>query len=574
MPPRTNHRFAGPTSTTSHVRSLTIDNIASRRGSTCRRTQLRLRAAPSAQTHSTTASVHPARRRRHATTVTAKTTENESGRENAAIETGRGAVPASETGNVIETATDGTMTATATLTATAETDTAPDGTRETTAAPIDTAGETSRGTGIETAPAIGTGESATGEIETETVGGIIPGRGMRTVGETILGTARGRGLARGLGTEIETVGVNFPGIGKDRGTVRGTATDAETARGIAREIEIGSGTSQGTDRGRGIATEIDLAIESASGKGNANERESENESDESVSAKQKESGNDACKNEKEKEKGRETKNESGSGSEKIEIGKPSGDGSGLQRRNEKHHQTSTKTPRPHDHPPRKPPPSFQSRHLPNKKPPSKGSFDEEALPEIDPAAKQPSETAISAAFKKKGHFDMYRKAFYNSFENSDAGKKFKEELQSFLDKELDRDPDFYDKDTTAKTASLLEGAVDRSDVYRLVDTAIDTFLAENRPEMGDKLYAIWAEMDEEMNGTPLPPSALAQVTAAGSKDEEGDVRMGGSGEKGKERENEQHQLTLTGLRGASASISPSADDSASRTPASATTRVH
>ncbi|KAF3185631.1 hypothetical protein TWF106_009945 [Orbilia oligospora] len=195
-----------------------------------------------------------------------------------------------------------------------------------------------------------------------------------------------------------------------------------------------------------------------------------------------------------------------------------------------------------------------------------GIYDESLVPEVDPADKQPSETAITTTFKKRGHFDNYRKQFFSEFEKSEEAQKFLTELKDFMQKELERDPEFYDKDSTAKTASLLEGAVERSDVYRTIENAVDKFLAEHKNEMGMTVFNIWSEMFGDINGRK--PYELKEKEKGGKagegKDKDGDSKMEDEGEEGRiKKENE--QLTLSGLRGASeSSISPVTDDGTPR----------
>lgn len=194
-----------------------------------------------------------------------------------------------------------------------------------------------------------------------------------------------------------------------------------------------------------------------------------------------------------------------------------------------------------------------------------GVYDESLVPEVDPTDKQPSEAAITTTFKKRGHFDNYRKQFFSEFEKSEEAQKFLTELKDFMQKELERDPEFYDKDSTAKTASLLEGAVERSDVYRTIENAVDKFLAEHKNEMGMTVFNIWSEMFEDINGRK--PYELKDKEKGGKtgegEDKDGDVKM----EDGDGVKKENEQLTLSGLRGASeSSISPVVEEGTPRRP--------
>ncbi|KAI2295304.1 hypothetical protein LOZ03_001171 [Ophidiomyces ophidiicola] len=76
------------------------------------------------------------------------------------------------------------------------------------------------------------------------------------------------------------------------------------------------------------------------------------------------------------------------------------------------------------------------------------------------------------SFKKKGGFDNARKKIWAEFNESEAKKSFIESLTQMAESEIERDTSLLSRER-GKAATLIEGAVDRSDLYKTVDRAID-----------------------------------------------------------------------------------------------------
>ncbi|KAL8710043.1 MAG: hypothetical protein Q9220_005314 [cf. Caloplaca sp. 1 TL-2023] len=80
--------------------------------------------------------------------------------------------------------------------------------------------------------------------------------------------------------------------------------------------------------------------------------------------------------------------------------------------------------------------------------------------------------------KKKGEYDTLRKKVWSEFADSEAKKSFNEHLNELADAEIDRDPSLLSRDR-GKAATLLQGAVDRSDIYKGVETSLDQLISEH-----------------------------------------------------------------------------------------------
>ncbi|KAI4197476.1 MAG: hypothetical protein LQ346_002990 [Caloplaca aetnensis] len=78
--------------------------------------------------------------------------------------------------------------------------------------------------------------------------------------------------------------------------------------------------------------------------------------------------------------------------------------------------------------------------------------------------------------KKKGHYDTVRKNVWSQFIESDAKNFFKDRLTELADAEIDRDPSLLSRDR-GKAATLMQGAVDRSDVYKTVEISLDRLIS-------------------------------------------------------------------------------------------------
>ncbi|KAI4243357.1 MAG: hypothetical protein L6R40_003529 [Gallowayella cf. fulva] len=80
--------------------------------------------------------------------------------------------------------------------------------------------------------------------------------------------------------------------------------------------------------------------------------------------------------------------------------------------------------------------------------------------------------------KKKGEYDTLRKTVYSRFEDSDAKIDLINRLNELADAEIDRDPSLLSRDRR-KAATLMQGAVDRSDIYKNVERCLDQLISEH-----------------------------------------------------------------------------------------------
>ncbi|KAJ5917606.1 hypothetical protein N7466_011160 [Penicillium verhagenii] len=126
----------------------------------------------------------------------------------------------------------------------------------------------------------------------------------------------------------------------------------------------------------------------------------------------------------------------------------------------------------------------------------------EAMEDVQPSAKRPAldieslrskkykadDLPLSSAqhasidkllhsFKKKGGFDSIRKKIWADFNDGESRVKFTEELIALAESEIEREPAHLSRER-GKAATLIEGAVDRSDVYKNAELSID-MLASN-----------------------------------------------------------------------------------------------
>ncbi|EEP78521.1 predicted protein [Uncinocarpus reesii 1704] len=93
------------------------------------------------------------------------------------------------------------------------------------------------------------------------------------------------------------------------------------------------------------------------------------------------------------------------------------------------------------------------------------------------------------SFKKKGGFDAIRKKIWAEFNGSEAKKSFTSALIEMAESEIERDPSLLSRER-GKAATLIEGAVDRSDLYKSVESAVDALSANFLGEILDVLRSI------------------------------------------------------------------------------------
>ncbi|RHZ71833.1 hypothetical protein CDV55_108600 [Aspergillus turcosus] len=123
------------------------------------------------------------------------------------------------------------------------------------------------------------------------------------------------------------------------------------------------------------------------------------------------------------------------------------------------------------------------------------------------------------AFKKKGGFDNVRKKIWAEFHDGEARAEFTRSLIELAESEIEREPELLSRER-GKAATLIEGAVDRSDVYKRAEKLIDALASNHlqlildsvrdirRQQVGDELAA-----KEEQAGNKTDEDFAAQIRA-------------------------------------------------------------
>ncbi|KAJ5301486.1 hypothetical protein N7508_006349 [Penicillium antarcticum] len=93
------------------------------------------------------------------------------------------------------------------------------------------------------------------------------------------------------------------------------------------------------------------------------------------------------------------------------------------------------------------------------------------------------------AFKKKGYFDLVRKQLWTGFNEGEPRTMFTNELLALAESEIDREPALLSRER-GKAATLIEGAVDRGDVYKNVENSIDQLALQHADFILDSLREI------------------------------------------------------------------------------------
>ncbi|KAL8989060.1 MAG: hypothetical protein Q9177_001971 [Variospora cf. flavescens] len=152
--------------------------------------------------------------------------------------------------------------------------------------------------------------------------------------------------------------------------------------------------------------------------------------------------------------------------------------------------------------------------------------------------------------KKKGHWDRLRKEVWSQFEASDAKVSFNERLNELADAEIDRDPSLLSRDR-GKAATLMQGAVDRSDICKSVELSLDRLISKHldhifaagreirKAEIGEEAAA-----EEEKRGN-IPDEQYAKDAAARRDARE---RQRKQEENRKRREEEKEQLRAEAMK--------------------------
>ncbi|KAJ9295240.1 hypothetical protein DTO217A2_9070 [Paecilomyces variotii] len=154
-------------------------------------------------------------------------------------------------------------------------------------------------------------------------------------------------------------------------------------------------------------------------------------------------------------------------------------------------------------------PALDVESLQNKK------FKTEELPIS--AAQRAAIDNLLFSFKKKGGFDNIRKTIWAEFNDGEAKKKFTDSLIELAESEIEREPALLSRER-GKAATLIEGAVDRSDIYKNVESTIyalmqnhlDSILSSireiRRQEVGEEIAT-----QEERSGNKTDEDFARQV---------------------------------------------------------------
>ncbi|KAI9883490.1 MAG: hypothetical protein M1823_004736 [Watsoniomyces obsoletus] len=113
--------------------------------------------------------------------------------------------------------------------------------------------------------------------------------------------------------------------------------------------------------------------------------------------------------------------------------------------------------------------------------------------------------------KKKGDFDWLRKTVWSNLLESQAKAAFSASLTNLAESEIERDPSLLSRDR-GKAATLIEGAVDRTNIYKTIEADIDALIQAN---LGHVEAAI-RQIREQDVGVEV----AAKEKEAGSKTEE------------------------------------------------------
>ncbi|KAJ6116713.1 hypothetical protein N7512_006438 [Penicillium capsulatum] len=107
------------------------------------------------------------------------------------------------------------------------------------------------------------------------------------------------------------------------------------------------------------------------------------------------------------------------------------------------------------------------------------------------AAQQTVIDKLLHSFKKKGGFDSTRKQIWAEF-NSSHKTNFTNQLVALAESEIEREPAHLSRER-GKAATLIEGAVDRGDVYKNVEQSIDELTAKHLDAILGSVRAIRRE---------------------------------------------------------------------------------
>ncbi|CAI7647762.1 unnamed protein product [Penicillium pancosmium] len=112
------------------------------------------------------------------------------------------------------------------------------------------------------------------------------------------------------------------------------------------------------------------------------------------------------------------------------------------------------------------------------------------------------------SFKKKGGFDSIRKQLWADFNEGESKTMFTDQLIALAESEIEREPAHLSRER-GKAATLIEGAVDRGDVYKNVEDSIDRLASKHLDAIMDTVRAIRRQ--------DIGEDAAAKEEQAGSK---------------------------------------------------------
>ncbi|RAH41296.1 BOD1/SHG1 domain-containing protein, partial [Aspergillus brunneoviolaceus CBS 621.78] len=115
------------------------------------------------------------------------------------------------------------------------------------------------------------------------------------------------------------------------------------------------------------------------------------------------------------------------------------------------------------------------------------------------------------AFKKRGGFDNVRKKIWAEFEEGEGKTEFTNLLAELAEVEIDREPGLLSRER-GKAATLIEGAVDRSDVYKTVEKSLDALASNHLQTILDSV--------REIRRDEVGVEAAAEEEKAGNKTDE------------------------------------------------------
>ncbi|KAL6234472.1 complex proteins associated with Set1p component shg1-domain-containing protein [Aspergillus navahoensis] len=93
------------------------------------------------------------------------------------------------------------------------------------------------------------------------------------------------------------------------------------------------------------------------------------------------------------------------------------------------------------------------------------------------------------SFKKKGGFDYIRKKIWSEFHDREGKAEFTRRLTEIAESEIEREPQLLSREQ-GKAATLIEGAVDRSDIYKTVEKTLDALAAQHLPAIFESIQEI------------------------------------------------------------------------------------